>query len=93
MPGTGQCVLHSGGDDRDQRVSRGHFMLKAAHGGILFVNGVPRRGGGIRPPLNGTRMLSPTHRTLDAGEEYLIESGQFAVIELPNGSQVQIAAD
>jgi hypothetical protein len=93
VPGTGQCVLHSGGDHRDTRVSRGHFMLKAARSGILFVNGVPRCGGGIRPPLNGTLMLSPTHRTLDAGEEYLIESGQFAVIELPNGSQVLIAAE
>ncbi len=59
LPGTGQAVLHAGGDGTDICVSRAHFMLLGVSPGILFVNGVPRRGGGIRPPLNGTRLVAP----------------------------------
>lgn len=90
MPGTGQTILH--GKEEDLRVSRGHFMLRHAAGGILFVNGVPQRGGGIRPPLNGTRLLLPESRKLIPGEEVLVSSGSEIVLDLPNGSRVQIDA-
>jgi hypothetical protein len=90
MPGTGQSILRSGGQGQDISVSRGHFMLRATTGGILFVNGVPRRGGGVRPPLNGTWLLVPVQRALSPAEEYLIEHGSVIVVKLPNGTQVQI---
>ena len=92
VPGTGQPILRSGGQGEDRYVSRGHFMLRAAPGGILLVNGVPRRGGGIRPPLNGTWLVAPVRRALRPGEEYLIESGTAIVLRLPNDSVVQLVA-
>jgi hypothetical protein len=92
VPGTGQAVLHSGGYGTDVRVSRAHFMLLGASRGILFVNGVPARGGGIRPPLNGTRLLAPEGRVLSPGEEYLIESGTAMVVRLPNRTELRIDA-
>jgi hypothetical protein len=92
VPGTGQEVLHSGGYGTDLRVSRAHFMLRGASRGILFVNGVPRAGGGIRPPLNGTRLLAPEGRRLSPGEEYLIKSGTTMVVRLPNGTEIRIDA-
>jgi hypothetical protein len=92
VPGTGQTVMLEDGHGRDIVVSRGHFMLRAHAGGILFVNGVPRRGGGIRPPLNGTWLLSPTRRLLNPEEEYLIEHGQAAVFFLPNRAEIRIEA-
>lgn len=92
VPGTGQTVLRWDGDGNDKTVSRGHFMLRGAAGGILFVNGVPRRGGGIRPPRNGTWLLTPMHRALNPEEEYLIASGTAIVVWLPNGSQLRIDA-
>ena len=92
MPGTGQSILRSGGQGQDISVSRGHFMLRATAGGILLVNGVPRRGGGVRPPVNGTRLLAPVQRALSPGEEYLIERGTVIVVRLPNGTQIQIDA-
>ena len=77
----------------DKYVSRGHFMLRAHAGGVLLVNGVPHcRGGGLRPPVNGTRLLAPAHRPMTPNEEYLIERGTEIVLALPNGSQVQIDA-
>ena len=93
VPGTGQDILHSGGQGRDRYVSRGHFMLRAIGGGILFVNGVPRRGGGLRPPLNGTWMVAPDRRALEPGEEYLILSGTCLIIVLPNGSELRVESD
>jgi hypothetical protein len=92
VPGTGQAVLHSGGYGTDNCVSRAHFMLRGVSRGILFVNGVPRRGGGIRPPLNGTRLVAPEGRALSPGEEYLIESGTAMVVRLPNGTELRIDA-
>jgi hypothetical protein len=92
VPGTGQPVLHSGGYGTDRRVSRAHFMLLGASPGILFVNGVPRRGGGIRPPLRGTWLVEPEGRVLSPGEEYLIESGTAMVVRLPNGTELRIDA-
>jgi hypothetical protein len=92
VPGTGQAVLHSGGYGADVRVSRAHFMLLGVSRGILFVNGVPRRGGGIRPPLNGTRLLAPEGRDLSPGEEYVIESGTAMVVRLPNRTELRIDA-
>ena len=92
VPGTGQAVLHSGGHGTDIRVSRAHFMLLGVSRGILFVNGVPRRGGGIRPPLNGTWLVVPQGRVLSPGEEYLIESGTAMVVRLPNGTEIRVDA-
>ena len=84
--------LRSEGQGHDLTVSRGYFMLRATAGGILLVNGVPRRGGGVRPPVNGTRLLAPVQRALSPGEEYLIERGTVIVVRLPNGTQIQIDA-
>src|SRR6187401_1020836 len=55
LPGSGSTILRSDDQELNNRVSRAHFMLRAIPGGILIVNGVPKVGGGIRPPLNGTR--------------------------------------
>src|SRR5262249_19996294 len=92
VPGTGQEVLHSGGCGTDLCVSRAHFMLRGVLRGMLYVNGVPRRGGGIRPPLNGTHLVAPQGRGLSPGEEYLIESGTGMIVRLPNGTELRIDA-
>jgi hypothetical protein len=92
VPGTGQNIMRSEGEGCDRYVSRGHFMLRAAGRGVLLVNGVPRPGGGLRAPLNGTRLVVPERRPMSAGEEFLIESGATAVVVLPNGSEVEISA-
>jgi hypothetical protein len=93
VPETGQTVLRQGGGERDNWVSRGHFLLRAVAAGVTLLNGVPRRGGGVRPPLNGTRLLEPEARPMAEGEEYLIRRGAAARIELPNGTQVLIHAE
>jgi hypothetical protein len=93
VPGTGQAVLRSEGYGTDYYVSRAHFMLLGASRGILFVNGVPRRGGGIRPPRNGTRLVAPAGRVLSPGEKYQIESGTAMVVRLPNGTELRINAN
>ena len=80
------------GGEPDRWVSRGHFMLRASPCGVLLVNGVPRRGGGIRPPLNGTWLVAPVRRLLGGGEEYLIGWGESATIRLPNGATIRINA-
>jgi hypothetical protein len=92
LPGTGQSIMHPGEDESNGFVSRGHFMLRWAAGGILLINGVPRLGGGIRPPLNGTFLLEPVRRVLGPAEEYLIASGTSIVLWLPNHTRVRIAA-
>jgi hypothetical protein len=91
VPESGDQVLR--GVEADNFVSRGHFMLRAAAGGILLVNGVPRRGGGLRPPLNGTWLEEPEHRELAPGEEYLIVPESNATIRLPNGCSLRIGAE
>ena len=92
MTPVGDRVVGSAWADRDRSVSRGHFMLRVSPLGILFVNGVPKRGGGIRPPLNGTYLCEPELRRLEQGEEYLIEHGKQIRISLPNSTQVVIVA-
>ena len=92
VPGTGQTVLLDGGRGADISVSRGHFMLRAAAEGILLVNGVPKVGGGIRPPINGTYLLSPQNRKMEPAEEYMIVRGEGVVLFLPNQAQIQITA-
>lgn len=92
VPGSQETVLLHAGDGPDTYVSRGHFMLRAAAGGVVLVNGVPAVGGGIRPPKNWTRLLSPVHRGLEPAEEYLIESGSGITIQLPNKSVIHIDA-
>src|SRR5262245_30152512 len=71
MPNAAGSILTRG--EKDLYVSRGHFMLRSSPRGILLTNGVPRRGGGIRPPRNGTYLLAPVERWLENGEEFLIE--------------------
>ena len=92
LPGTGTTILQRNGAGADTYVSRGHFMLRGHRGGILLVNGVPRRGGGIRTPLNWTRLLLPEHRLLQSAEALLIEHGSSIAIELPNQSRLTIRA-
>jgi hypothetical protein len=93
MPGTGTTILQHGGAQIDLAVSRGHFMLRAHPLGVLLVNGVPKRGGGIRPPRNWTELLWPQRRLLQPAEEYVIERGQSATISLPNSTRVTLKAD
>ncbi len=90
LPGTSQKVVSN--NSRDNYVSRGHFMLRGSSQGIVFVNGVPRRGGGIRPPRNWTQMLSPSRRLFEEGEEFLIEKAASLKIHLPNGAVIEIGA-
>lgn len=92
LPNTDRSILSSSGRGSDRYVSRGHFMLKSHSLGVVFVNGVPRRGGGIRPPLNWTQLLLPARRILRAGEEYLIEHGNAIEIRLPNDAMIFIQA-
>ena len=92
MPGTGTTILKHGGAGGDIFVSRGHFMLRGHPHGILLVNGVPRRGGGIRPPRNWTVLFEPQHRMLREAEELVIDRGSHVAIGLPNGTRLTIAA-
>jgi hypothetical protein len=92
VPGSGETILQRDGADRDIYVSRGHFMLRGHSSGILFTNGVPRRGGGIRPPKNRTQLLAPQYRTLAPAEEMVIERDDQMTIWLPNGTKLTIRA-
>ena len=92
VPNSDQCVLTGHGHGRDNYVSRGHFTLKGSVHGVVLINGVPRRGGGIRPPVNGTWLLSPNRRQLEKEESYLIERGASAKIHLPNGTVLLLSA-
>src|SRR5262245_13456322 len=93
LPNSNERVVTSFGRGSDLCVSQGRFILRGAVRGILFVNGVPRRGGGIRPPLNGTKMLIPDQRRMGQGEEYLIEKGTALQIKLPNGTVIMLRAE
>ena len=93
VPGTGQPVVRSDSEGKDAYVSRGHFTLKGSFRGLLLINGVPRKGGGIRPPTNWTCLYDRNDwRVMDPGEEFLIEHQQSAVLYLPNGTTVRISA-
>ena len=93
LPNSTRRVVTSIDRGTDRCVSRGHFMLKGSLHGILLLNGVPRRGGGIRPPKNGTVMLEPVCRSMKQGEEYMIERGAAAKIRLPNGTVILLLAE
>jgi hypothetical protein len=93
VPGTGQSVVRSGSQGKDVAVSRAHFMLRGDARGIVLTNGVPRVGGGIRPPMNGTWLWGERWRLMDPAEEYLIEYGMAAILHLPNGTVVRIRAE
>jgi hypothetical protein len=93
VPNSTRPVVTSLRNGTDICVSRGHFMLKGSLHGILLLNGVPRRGGGIRPPKNGTVMLEPDYRAMDEGEEFMIERGAAAMIRLPNGTVILLRAE
>jgi hypothetical protein len=93
LPNSTRRVVTSRNRGSDRCVSRGHFMLRGSVQGILFVNGVPRRGGGIRPPMNGTKMLAPAKRRMGQGEEYIIEKGTAIKIRLPNGTVILLGAE
>ena len=92
VPGTGETILRGHDDRRDLYVSRGHFTLAADPAGLLLTNGVPRRGGGIRPPRNGTLLIDPVQRSMLPGEEHQIPYGFAVVLQLPNSTQVRIEA-
>jgi hypothetical protein len=92
LPDSNQSVLH-GNDETDTWVSRAHFTLRGADGGaVVFTNGVPKVGGGIRPPMNGTWLVVPTVRLLGPGEEVFIGSGEAVAIRLPNRCVLQLKA-
>jgi hypothetical protein len=93
VPNTGKTVLRNDGSDKDIYVSRGHFLMRSHGGGIMLTNGVPRRGGGIRPPMNGTYLIAPQSRWLEPGEDYLIKRASAATIRLPNGTQLTLCAE
>jgi hypothetical protein len=93
VPGTEQSVLRSAGHGRDTCVSRAHFMLRGDARGIVLTNGVPRPGGGIRPPVNATWLLEPAYRAMGPAEEHLIERGSAAVLWLVNGTVLRIRAE
>jgi hypothetical protein len=67
-------------------------MLRGVADGVVLTNGVPRAGGGIRPPVNGTWLVAPAARKLEPGEEVLIARGSVLVIRLPNRCVIQIVA-
>jgi hypothetical protein len=91
LPDTQQSVLR-GNDPADNYVSRAHFTVRCEAGGVVFTNGVPRAGGGIRPPKNGTKLMAPTVRYLAPGEEVLIPFGEAIAIRLPNFCVLQLKA-
>lgn len=93
VPGTEQSVLRSAGHGKDVGVSRAHFMLRGDERGIVLTNGVPRLGGGIRPPVNATWLLEPDYRAMGPAEELLIERGSATVIWLVNGTVLRIRAE
>ena len=92
VPGTGRTILQNNGDGSDDLVSRAHFMLRAVAKGLVLVNGVPQRGGGIRPPLNWTLLCAPVRRFMEPCEEYCIALGSTIELLLPNKSQLRIDA-
>ncbi|QJW95910.1 hypothetical protein [Frigoriglobus tundricola] len=92
LPDTQQTVL-MGDDHTDGWVSRAHFTLRgAADGGVVFTNGVPGAGGGVRPPTNGTWLVAPAVRALGPGEEVRIGCGETVTIRLPNHCVLQLKA-
>ncbi|MBM4071868.1 MAG: hypothetical protein FJ271_23525 [Planctomycetes bacterium] len=93
VPSTGQSVLTQGGTGTDLSVSRGHFMLRGVNFGLVLINGVPRRGGGIRPPINGTVRLAPQYRWMAPEEEFWIKPGKDVRIRLPNSTVIAIRAE
>ena len=92
LPDSNQSVLH-GNDESDIWVSRAHFTLRGAvDGAVVFTNGVPKLGGGVRPPVNDTWLVAPAVRLLDPGEEVLIGSGEAVSVRLPNRCVLQLKA-
>jgi hypothetical protein len=62
--------------------------------GILLTNGVPRLGGGIRPPTNRTMLAAAAEwRAMEPAEEFLIENGAEVSLYLPNGTMLRICAE
>lgn len=92
MPGSFKPIASNPAEGLDTCVSRGHFTLRGSPRGIIFINGVPGRAGGIRPPTNWTFMLQPHHRLMEKGEIYLIENGTTVKMRLPNNVDVLISA-
>ena len=85
MPGTYQRVVVDAHRPGDNFVSRGHFTMIGSPFGIIFVNGVPRRGGGIRPPVNWTQMIEPQQRTMAPGERFVVAPG--TIIKITNSTR------
>lgn len=91
FPSTGQPILRD--DPLDNCVSRAHFQLRSHSSGVLFVNGVPGKDGGIRPPTNWTDLELPFRRRLQPGEEYVIAFGDRMRIRLPNNTLLDICVE
>lgn len=92
LPDSNQSILR-GHNESDNWVSRAHFTLRGASGGgIVFMNGVPKLGGGMRPPLNGTKLVAPHKRWLEPGEEVFIGLGEAVAVRLPNRCVLQLKA-
>jgi hypothetical protein len=68
-------------------------MLRGNARGIVLTTGVPKVGGGIRPPNNGTCMPPPVYRALEPGEVYLVEHNATATPNVPNRTTVKIRAE
>jgi hypothetical protein len=79
LPNTGVAVVGSKPSREDSLVSRAHFMLKGAAGGIRFINGVPQRGGGIRVPINGTWLIGDELEWMRDAREVEIRRGDGCV--------------
>jgi hypothetical protein len=91
VPDSDQTVL-TDNPQQDNWVSRGHFSLRGSAQGVVLVNGVPGVNGGIRPPTNWTALLEPDYRIMEKGEEFLVERGASARIQLPNGARILLRA-
>ena len=90
IPGEAHAVLQRDGTRNGLCVSRAHFSLHSHPAGMVVVNGVRCRGGGIRPPRQGTQLLAPQSRMLQRSEELVIERGAQITISLPNGTRLTI---
>ena len=75
-----------GHDESDNWVSRGAFHAPRCRRAAGSCSPKRRSAGraGLRLPLNGTKLLLPTVRWLDPGEEVLIGLGEAVAIRLPN---------
>ena len=92
VPGTGQAVLHSGGNGTDHCVSRAHFMLLGVSRDTLRQR-CSSAGRGNSTTAQRDAVGRAERRVLSPGEKYQIESGTAMVVQLPNGTELRIDAN